>query len=49
MLEKFFLLFLCIVSAFLFFITFNFEVFEMDKYSLGPAFSQDLFVYFYLL
>ena len=38
MLEKFFLLFLCIVSAFLFFITFNFEVFEMDKYSLGPAF-----------
>ena len=38
MLEIFFLLFLCIVSAFLFFITFNFEVFEMDKYSLGPAF-----------
>ncbi|WP_338971463.1 tripartite tricarboxylate transporter TctB family protein [Fusobacterium nucleatum] len=38
MLEKFFLLFLCIISAFLFFITFNFEVFEMDKYSLGPAF-----------
>ena len=38
MLEKLFLLFLCIISAFLYFITFNFEVFEMDKYSLGPAF-----------
>ena len=38
MLERLFLLFLCIISAFLYFITFNFEVFEMDKYSLGPAF-----------
>ena len=38
MLEKLFLLFLCIISAFLYFITFNFEVFKMDKYSLGPAF-----------
>lgn len=38
MLEILFLLFLCIISAFLYFITFNFEVFEMDKYSLGPAF-----------
>ena len=38
MLERLFLLFFCIISAFLYFITFNFEVFEMDKYSLGPAF-----------
>lgn len=38
MLERLFLLFLCVISAFLYFITFNFEVFEMDKYSLGPAF-----------
>ena len=38
MLERLFLLFLCIISAFIYFITFNFEVFEMDKYSLGPAF-----------
>ena len=38
MLEILFLLFLCIISAFLYFITFNFEVFEMDKYRLGPAF-----------
>ena len=38
MLERLFLLFLCIISAFLYFITFNFEVLEMDNYSLGPAF-----------
>lgn len=42
MLERLFLLFLCIISAFLYFITFNFEVFEMDKYSLGPAFFPKL-------
>lgn len=38
MLEKIFLVFLCVISVFLFSVTFNFEVLEMDNYSLGPAF-----------
>lgn len=38
MLEKIFLVFLCVISVFLFSVTFNFEVLEMDNYSLDPAF-----------
>ena len=33
MLEKIFLVFLCVISVFLFSVTFNFEVLEMDNYS----------------
>lgn len=38
MLEKIFLVFLNLISIFLFFITFTFETLEMDKYSLGATF-----------
>lgn len=38
MLERIFLIFLNLISIFLFYITFSFEIFEMDNYSLGPAF-----------
>ena len=38
MLEKIFLVFLNLISIFLFFITFTFETLEMDKYSLGTTF-----------
>lgn len=38
MLEKIFLVFLNLISIFLFFITFTFETLEMDKYSLETTF-----------
>ena len=38
MLEKIFLVFLNLISIFLFFITFTFETLEIDKYSLGATF-----------